>query len=228
MKFLYSAYVFGEDVGFGGVFRCTTGLADRFGKSRVFNTPLCEQVLRFLPLRFLSMLLLKNSALLHCSNILRSNIKVQFLNHYIISRRDRLHRHAHHFLFGMTMLVVFYTFIYDLQCLSIFELASVNFLANYSCVQGIVGFAIGLAAMVCLIFSLDYLISVRLSRNFVFLTLTLAFIFHDREIEPLPKFNLQIIYFLLLIRQSFQLDLYFIKAAYFLIFLKYSLFIDCK
>ncbi|KAH9740470.1 2-oxoisovalerate dehydrogenase subunit beta 1 [Citrus sinensis] len=37
------AYVFGEDVGFGGVFRCTTGLADRFGKSRVFNTPLCEQ-----------------------------------------------------------------------------------------------------------------------------------------------------------------------------------------
>ncbi|KAL8546722.1 hypothetical protein ACS0TY_006445 [Phlomoides rotata] len=37
------AYVFGEDVGFGGVFRCTTGLADRFGKRRVFNTPLCEQ-----------------------------------------------------------------------------------------------------------------------------------------------------------------------------------------
>ncbi|WVZ62056.1 hypothetical protein U9M48_011844 [Paspalum notatum var. saurae] len=36
-------YVFGEDVGFGGVFRCTTGLADRFGKNRVFNTPLCEQ-----------------------------------------------------------------------------------------------------------------------------------------------------------------------------------------
>nr|CAB3452030.1 unnamed protein product [Digitaria exilis] len=38
------AYVFGEDVGFGGVFRCTTGLADRFGKNRVFNTPLCEQI----------------------------------------------------------------------------------------------------------------------------------------------------------------------------------------
>lgn len=31
-------------MGFGGVFRCTTGLADRFGKQRVFNTPLCEQV----------------------------------------------------------------------------------------------------------------------------------------------------------------------------------------
>uniref|UniRef100_J3MIW0 3-methyl-2-oxobutanoate dehydrogenase (2-methylpropanoyl-transferring) n=1 Tax=Oryza brachyantha TaxID=4533 RepID=J3MIW0_ORYBR len=38
-----SSYVFGEDVGFGGVFRCTTGLADRFGRNRVFNTPLCEQ-----------------------------------------------------------------------------------------------------------------------------------------------------------------------------------------
>lgn len=39
-----SSYVFGEDVSFGGVFRCTTGLVDRFGKHRVFNTPLCEQV----------------------------------------------------------------------------------------------------------------------------------------------------------------------------------------
>ncbi|ONK63322.1 uncharacterized protein A4U43_C07F13810 [Asparagus officinalis] len=37
------AYVFGEDVRFGGVFRCATGLADRFGRDRVFNTPLCEQ-----------------------------------------------------------------------------------------------------------------------------------------------------------------------------------------
>jgi 2-oxoisovalerate dehydrogenase E1 component beta subunit len=35
--------VFGEDVGFGGVFRCTVGLAERFGKERVFNTTLCEQ-----------------------------------------------------------------------------------------------------------------------------------------------------------------------------------------
>lgn len=37
------AFVFGEDVSFGGVFRCTIGLADRFGRHRVFNTPLCEQ-----------------------------------------------------------------------------------------------------------------------------------------------------------------------------------------
>lgn len=42
-----SAFVFGEDVSFGGVFRCTTGLVDRFGKDRVFNTPLCEQVYLF-------------------------------------------------------------------------------------------------------------------------------------------------------------------------------------
>src|SRR5689334_1621624 len=35
--------IFGEDVAFGGVFRCTTGLREKFGKDRVFNTPLCEQ-----------------------------------------------------------------------------------------------------------------------------------------------------------------------------------------
>lgn len=38
------ACVFGEDVAFGGVFRCTAGLADRFGRHRVFSTPLSEQV----------------------------------------------------------------------------------------------------------------------------------------------------------------------------------------
>ncbi|KAI1472893.1 thiamine diphosphate-binding protein [Daldinia caldariorum] len=35
--------VFGEDVSFGGVFRCTMKLAENFGAARVFNTPLTEQ-----------------------------------------------------------------------------------------------------------------------------------------------------------------------------------------
>ena len=37
-----SAIVFGEDVAFGGVFRCSQNLRDRFGADRVFNTPLSE------------------------------------------------------------------------------------------------------------------------------------------------------------------------------------------
>lgn len=39
------AVVFGEDVQFGGVFRCTVNLAQRHGTDRVFNTPLCEQAI---------------------------------------------------------------------------------------------------------------------------------------------------------------------------------------
>ena len=35
--------LFGEDVAFGGVFRCSMNLADNFGSERVFNTPLSEQ-----------------------------------------------------------------------------------------------------------------------------------------------------------------------------------------
>ncbi|CAO3681420.1 unnamed protein product [Umbelopsis ramanniana] len=38
-----TAVVFGEDVSFGGVFRATSGLAERFGRDRVFNTPITEQ-----------------------------------------------------------------------------------------------------------------------------------------------------------------------------------------
>lgn len=38
-----SAITFGEDVAFGGVFRCSVGLREKFGENRVFNTPLCEQ-----------------------------------------------------------------------------------------------------------------------------------------------------------------------------------------
>ncbi len=35
--------VFGEDVGyFGGVFRCTAGLQEKFGKARCFDAPICE------------------------------------------------------------------------------------------------------------------------------------------------------------------------------------------
>lgn len=35
--------VFGEDVAFGGVFRCSMNLAESYGAQRVFNTPLTEQ-----------------------------------------------------------------------------------------------------------------------------------------------------------------------------------------
>lgn len=37
-----SAVCFGEDVKFGGVFRCTMDLHAKYGTDRVFNTPLSE------------------------------------------------------------------------------------------------------------------------------------------------------------------------------------------
>lgn len=38
-----SAVLFGEDVKFGGVFRCSMELNEKYGTDRVFNTPLSEQ-----------------------------------------------------------------------------------------------------------------------------------------------------------------------------------------
>ena len=42
MKTDSSAILFGEDVAFGGVFRCSQNLRQEFGRDRVFNTPLSE------------------------------------------------------------------------------------------------------------------------------------------------------------------------------------------
>lgn len=46
---------FGEDVAFGGVFRCTVGLREQFGPDRVFNSPLTEQGIAGFGIGFASM-----------------------------------------------------------------------------------------------------------------------------------------------------------------------------
>jgi 2-oxoisovalerate dehydrogenase E1 component beta subunit len=50
-----SAIVFGEDVAFGGVFRCTSGLKEKYGKERVFNTPLSENGIAGMAIGYASM-----------------------------------------------------------------------------------------------------------------------------------------------------------------------------
>merc|ERR1740121_2464995 len=45
MKANEKTIVFGEDVGFGGVFRASAGLRDAFGADRVMNAPICEQAI---------------------------------------------------------------------------------------------------------------------------------------------------------------------------------------
>ena len=37
--------LFGEDVGFGGVFRCSVGLREKYGEHRVMNAPVAEQAI---------------------------------------------------------------------------------------------------------------------------------------------------------------------------------------
>ena len=43
LKTINNSYLFGEDVAFGGVFRCSMNLKNKYGENRVFNTPLSEQ-----------------------------------------------------------------------------------------------------------------------------------------------------------------------------------------
>ena len=57
-----TAILFGEDVAFGGVFRCSQDLREEFGEERVFNTPLSENGFA---VRFITIILYKPWA--HCA-----------------------------------------------------------------------------------------------------------------------------------------------------------------
>jgi len=50
-----STILFGQDVAFGGVFRCSQGLRDRYGEDRVFNTPLSENGIAGMAIGYASM-----------------------------------------------------------------------------------------------------------------------------------------------------------------------------
>jgi hypothetical protein len=50
-----TAIVFGEDIAFGGVFRCSMGLREEFGEGRVFNTPLSENGIAGMAIGYASM-----------------------------------------------------------------------------------------------------------------------------------------------------------------------------
>jgi len=69
--------IFGEDVGyFGGVFRCTDGLQKKYGKTRVFDTPISEGGI-------------VGAAVGMCANGLRPVVEIQFAD-YIYPAFDQI------------------------------------------------------------------------------------------------------------------------------------------
>jgi len=73
--------VFGEDVGFfGGVFRCTDGLQKKYGKSRVFDTPISETGI-------------VGAAVGMCAYGLRPVVEVQFAD-YVYPAYDQITQEA--------------------------------------------------------------------------------------------------------------------------------------
>lgn len=93
-----SVVVFGEDVGFfGGVFRCTQGLQERFGRTRCFDTPINESGI-------------VGAAVGMAANGLRPCVEIQFADYMypgydqIVSEAARLrHRSAGDFTAPLTI-----------------------------------------------------------------------------------------------------------------------------